>query len=84
MFTQFMALAGSTGSHKFYTDSKDIGRRTNVEANIGGTYGQMRTDGVYRREGTNGVIHTRRQKTRRQRYENYPLVVFVQYGLAST
>ena len=35
--------------------STHIGRRTNGQANIGGTYGQMRTDGVYRREGTNGV-----------------------------
>ena len=35
--------------------SKHIGRRTILQANIGGTYGKMRTDGVYRREGTNGV-----------------------------
>ena len=35
--------------------SKHIGRRTNRQANIGGTYGQMRTDVVYRREGTNIV-----------------------------
>ena len=36
-------------------DSKHTGSRTNVQANIEGTYGQMRTDGLYRQEGTNGV-----------------------------
>ena len=35
--------------------SKHTGKRTNVQANIGGTYSQMRTNIVYRREQTNGV-----------------------------
>ena len=35
--------------------SKHTGSRTNVQARIGGTYGQMKTDGLYRREGKNGV-----------------------------
>ena len=35
--------------------SKQKGNRTSVQAKIGVTYGKMRTDRVYRREGTNGV-----------------------------
>ena len=49
--------------------SKYTGSRKNVQAKIRETYRQMRTDGVYIREGTS-AIHTRRKRTRRQIYEN--------------
>ena len=41
--------------------SKHTGSRTIVQAKIGGTYGQMRTDGVNTRRNKRS-IHTRRQK----------------------
>ena len=37
-------------------DSKHKGSQTNIQANIGGKYEQIRTDGVYIREGTVGVV----------------------------
>ena len=44
--------------------SKQPGSQTNIQANIGGTYEQIITDGVYTRS------HGRSIYTRRQRYEN--------------
>ena len=41
--------------------SKNTGRWTNVQAKIGGTYGQMITDGVYSQEGTN-IVHIQEGK----------------------
>ena len=52
--THFMELPEiQEGLDKYGSKHKD--KRTNVQVKIGGPYGQMRTDGVYRREGTNGV-----------------------------
>ena len=42
-------------------DSKHTGSQTNIQANIGGTYERIRTDGVYIREG---------KDTRRRRYDD--------------
>ena len=43
-------------------DIKHTGSQTNIQENIGGTYEQIITDGVYIREG---------KDTRRQRYEDF-------------
>ena len=43
--------------------SKHTGRRTNLQANIRGTYGKIRTDGVYRREVTN-IVYVQEGKER--------------------
>ena len=58
---------------KNYVDkygSKHTGSQTNIQTNIGGTYGQIRTDGVYIREGTFGVYIREGKYTRRHIYEN--------------
>ena len=47
--------------------SKHTGSRTNVQPKFGGTYGQMRPDGVYIREVTNGV-YIREGKEREGKY----------------
>ena len=50
--------------------SKHTGSQTNIQANIGGTYEQIRTDGLYIWEGTVGVYTQEGKDTRRQRYED--------------
>ena len=49
-------------------DSKHTGSRPIVQAKIGGTYGQMRTDGVYTRRNKRS-IHTRRQKNEKAKIQ---------------
>ena len=41
--------------------SNHTGSQTNVETNIAGTYGQMRTNGVYRQEATK-IVYIREVK----------------------
>ena len=49
--------------------SKHTGSQTNIQANIGGTYKQIITDGVYIREGTVRVYIRKGKYMRKKRYE---------------
>ena len=60
--------------------SKHTVSSTNIQANIGGMYGQMRTDGVYIWEGRNGVYilegkYTRTLNSNDQTYPWYELII---------
>ena len=65
--------------------SKHIGRRTNIQAKIGGTYIKMWTNVVYRWEGTNIVyiIESKEQEGKYMRTVRSNDKTYVWYNLIS-